>query len=105
MGKFQTDARVKNINGFHVRPSTSIAKAAQEYQCNINFYKKGDQTPLNAKSSLDLIAAGIPYEQEILIECEGEDAEEALKMMKTMAEKIYDFKDAQGVPQEEKLEK
>lgn len=98
MGKVQkATVQVKNINGFHVRPSTAIMKAAIAFKSEILFYKKGVETPLNAKSSLDLLAANIAYQQELEIECKGSDAKEALKKMVEMTEAIYDFKDAHAV--------
>lgn len=97
MEKVSTEAVVNNINGFHVRPSSAIVEASQEFECDITFFKKGESEPIDAKSTLDLIAAHIPHNQILIIECEGDDAEAALEKMKQMVEDIYDFKDAHPV--------
>lgn len=85
------DAVVNNVNGFHVRPSTLIAMEAMKFKCRITFYKEGDPTEINAKSSMDLIASFITYKQKLKIECDGEDAEAAVAKMKELSEAIYDY--------------
>lgn len=97
MPKKTATLKVQNINGFHVRPATTIAKEALKYQSNIFFYKNDEPEPINAKSSLDIILASIAYEDNLLVECEGVDAEEALEAIKKLAESVFDFPDAHAV--------
>jgi len=91
MPKVSTEIQVNNVNGFHVRPSTFIATEALKYKCAITFFKKNDPTPINPKSSMDLLAAFITFKEILTIECDGEDAETALVKMKEVTEAIYDY--------------
>lgn len=91
MPKLTAEVKVNNVNGFHVRPSTLIAMEAQKFKSDITFFKKDDPTPINPKSSMDLIAAFITFKEVLTIQCEGEDAQSALDKMKELAEAVYDY--------------
>lgn len=67
---------LKNETGLHARPAAEIAKIASKYQCTINLIVN-DKT-INAKSILNIMAAGIKSSTEIEIQCDGTDEEAAL---------------------------
>lgn len=67
---------LKNETGLHARPASEIAKIASKYQCTINLIVN-DKT-INAKSILNIMAAGIKSSTEIEIQCDGPDEEAAL---------------------------
>ncbi len=67
---------LKNETGLHARPASEIAKIASKYQCTINLIVN-DKT-INAKSILNIMAAGIKSSTEIEIQCDGADEEAAL---------------------------
>ena len=67
---------LKNETGLHARPASEIAKIASKYQCTINLIVI-DKT-INAKSILNIMAAGIKSSTEIEIQCDGADEEAAL---------------------------
>ena len=65
-----------NETGLHARPASELAKLAATFKSEIKLYVNGKT--VDAKSILGIMAAGIKYETEIEIECEGEDEEKAL---------------------------
>lgn len=67
---------LKNEEGLHARPATEIAKNASKYSCDIKFDVNGKE--LNAKSVLNIMAAGIKNNTQIKIICDGVDEEQAL---------------------------
>lgn len=67
---------LKNETGLHARPAAEIAKIASKYQSTINLIVN-DKT-INAKSILNIMAAGIKSSTEIEIQCDGADEEAAL---------------------------
>ena len=67
---------LKNQEGLHARPATEIAKNASKYSCDIKFDVKGAH--YNAKSVLNIMAAGIKNNTQIKIICDGVDEEQAL---------------------------
>ena len=67
---------LRNQEGLHARPATEIAKNASKYSCDIKFDVKGTQ--YNAKSVLNIMAAGIKNNTQINIICDGVDEEKAL---------------------------
>jgi len=98
MKVFREKTKIKNMNGFHVRPATQIAKEALTFKSLIYFYKNNENTPIDAKSSLDIIANYFAFDDEITIECKGEDAKDAILKIKELVEKEFDFPDAHPVP-------
>lgn len=74
---------LKNETGLHARPAGELAKKATSFKCSIKLNVNGKT--VDAKSILGIMAAGIKYNTEIEIECDGEDEKEAL------AEIVKDF--------------
>jgi len=68
---------LKNETGLHARPASELAKIAAKYQCAVNLYI-GDKK-INAKSILNIMAAGIKGNTEIEIECDGVDEDVAVE--------------------------
>ncbi len=97
MSFVKEEATVHNINGFHVRPSTAIAKLASSFKSKIYLYKKNSTLPIDAKSSLDLISSFIVKGDVLLVECQGPDATKAFPIIKEAIEAIYDLEDPHPV--------
>ena len=68
---------LKNETGLHARPASEIVKIASKYQRPINLIVDGKT--INAKSILNIMAAGIKSSTEIEIQCVGADEESAMK--------------------------
>ena len=73
--------KVKIINptGLHLRPAGNLCKEAMKYKSKITFEYSGNTA--NAKSVLSVLGACIKSGDEILLICEGEEEEKALKAM------------------------
>ncbi len=68
---------IKNPQGLHMRPAGVFAKGVAKYQSNVNLVFNGKTT--NGKSLLNIIGACIKCGNEIEIQCDGPDEEEALQ--------------------------
>lgn len=66
-----------HVKGLHLRPAGELCKIALEYPCVITFQVK--HKTANVKSVLSVLAAGVRYEDEVEIFCDGEREEEALE--------------------------
>ena len=70
---------VNNPSGLHLRPAGVLCNEAMKYSSRIVFAFDGSEA--NAKSVLSILGAGIKSGDEILLICEGEEEEKALKAM------------------------
>ena len=68
---------INNPQGLHMRPAGVFAKGVAKYQSNVNLVFNGKTT--NGKSLLNIIGACIKCGNEIEIQCDGPDEEEALQ--------------------------
>lgn len=70
--------KVKIINptGLHLRPAGNLCNEAMKYQSKVTFEYSGNIA--NAKSVLSVLGACIKSGDEITLNCEGEDEQEAL---------------------------
>ena len=71
--------QVNNPSGLHLRPAGVLCNEAMKYSSRIVFAFDGSEA--NAKSVLSILGAGIKSGDEILLICEGEEEEKALKAM------------------------
>lgn len=70
--------KITNPTGFGLNSVGELCKIAVNYKCAITFIYDKDNTA-NAKSVLSVLGAGIKAGDEIVLQCDGEDEEEALK--------------------------
>lgn len=68
---------LKNETGLHARPASELVKLTSKFKSNIDMIV--GEKRVNAKSMLGIMSAGITANTEIIIECDGEDEEKALK--------------------------
>ena len=74
--------------GIHFRPADKITTKAFEYKSNLEIVKEKENAYINAKSFLSLVGAGLKYEDEVLLKCDGEDEDKALDAMAEILENI-----------------
>ncbi len=74
---------IKNPTGLHLRPAGLFCKTAMQFGCKIMVEKAARQgvVSANAKSVLSVLGACIKSGDEIMIVCDGEDEDEALREM------------------------
>lgn len=70
---------INNPTGLHLRPAGIFCNTANRFNCRVTF--EYGNTSANAKSVLSVLGACIKTGDEILLLCEGEGEEEALKAM------------------------
>lgn len=70
---------VTNKSGLHLRPASELSKIAVSCKSNITIIK--DEQRINPKSILSLMNASIKCGDEIIIECDGETAEQDFQLI------------------------
>ena len=70
---------IQNTTGFHARPARRFAETAASFPCAIRVRKGGKSA--NGKSVLAMLTLGAKYLDTLVIEAEGENAEEALEKL------------------------
>lgn len=77
---------VKNRAGIHARPAAIIAQTSNKFQSEISLSK--DDTTVNAKSIMGVIAMGAGYNTQMTLTVEGPDESEAASVI----EELFDSK-------------
>lgn len=72
---------IKNPTGLHLRPAGILCKEAMQFKSLITFTHRNGMTTANAKSVLSVLGASVKCGDEIVLTCDGEDEEEALKAL------------------------
>ncbi|MBS5793398.1 MAG: HPr family phosphocarrier protein [Lachnospirales bacterium] len=70
---------IKNEAGLHMRPAGEFAKLATKCTSNVKIIHKDKN--VNAKSVLNIMAAGIKCGDEITIQCDGDKEVEDLQLL------------------------
>jgi phosphotransferase system HPr (HPr) family protein len=73
-----------NPTGLHARPARVFAKAAAEYTADVTVSKDGE--PVNAKSVLMVLTLDCHQGDEVTINAEGADADEAIEQLSQLIE-------------------
>ncbi len=83
MDMVRESVTIKNPTGLHLRPAGLFCKTAMQFGCKIMVEKAARQgvVSANAKSVLSVLGACIKSGDEIMIVCDGEDEDEALREM------------------------
>ena len=92
--KISTKCIVKNSDGIHARPSAIIVKKAGKFKSDITIKKVDDEYSItaNAKSIMDLMQLGAFMGDELIVECEGDDAKEALSTIIELLSTEFNFR-------------
>ena len=80
--------KITNPTGLHLRPAGIFSNIANKFECRITF--EYENSIANAKSVLSILGAGIKSGDEILLICEGEEEEKALKAIQNGASIVTD---------------
>lgn len=79
--KVSCKVKVKNAQGLHVRPASTIVQILQGSRCHVSFTCRKET--VNAKSIMSLLTLAASKNSQILIEADGEDAEEIVSRLVT----------------------
>lgn len=88
--KFKGMFVVKNDRGLHTRPATEIVKCATGFKADV--FLTYQKNRINAKSLLGILILAASRGAKIQIEAEGEDAEEAVLSLITLATNKFNIK-------------
>ncbi|WP_028562100.1 HPr family phosphocarrier protein [Paenibacillus pinihumi] len=79
---------VLNPSGFHARPTKVFVQAASAFPCKVSLSKNGKK--VNGKSSLSILTLGIAVNDEVILETDGDQEEQALQELGALLTKIYE---------------
>ncbi|WP_138754973.1 HPr family phosphocarrier protein [Paenibacillus sinopodophylli] len=79
---------ILNPTGFHVRPSKTFVQTATTFPCKVNVINKGKK--VNGKSSLSMLTLGIAVNEEVTLEIDGEQEEQALETLGKLLTAIHE---------------
>ncbi len=79
MGKIIRRVTVTNPEGLHARPAGRLVKLLSGVKSSVTIKYKGKE--INAKSVLSVMALGIDPGEEVEVIIEGEDAEQAWRIV------------------------
>ncbi len=77
--KVSCSVTVKNSSGLHARPAAFIAKLLKHAKSSVYFTCKDQR--VDARSAMNLLLLMARQHSEILIEAEGDDAEEICRLI------------------------
>lgn len=80
------ETKIVNRTGLHARPASTFVVEAKKYKSHITVCHVGGGQPVNAKSIMMILAGGFNHGDDIVIECEGPDEQEALDGMIALIE-------------------
>ncbi|MFW5858277.1 MAG: HPr family phosphocarrier protein [Planctomycetota bacterium] len=78
---------IQNRLGFHVRPSTRFMELAQQFESRVFVCANGQR--VEATSPMGLLTLGAVQGDEITVETEGSDAEEACRALVDLVEDSF----------------
>ncbi|WP_219835746.1 HPr family phosphocarrier protein [Paenibacillus sp. R14(2021)] len=79
---------VANPAGFHVRPIKTFVQAASQFPCKVSVLAKGKK--VNGKSSLSMLTLGIAAQDEVTLEIDGEQEEQAMQALGALLVQIHE---------------
>ena len=88
MGEARRALKIRNRLGLHARAAVKFVQTASRYRSEVTVVKDG--TEVNGKSIMGLLTLVAAHGMEILIICEGPDAEEAVTALVTLVEGGFD---------------
>ena len=72
--------KIASKQGLHARPAAMFVETANKFISKVTIIK--DDIVVDGKSILNILTLGVECKDEIIIEVEGEDAEEAIESLK-----------------------
>lgn len=82
----ERNIEITNETGLHARPASKFVQKAGTFKSDVTIIYKAKE--VNAKSIMGVLSLGVSQGNQILIRCEGEDAE-------TAVEELVDFLEEQ----------
>lgn len=73
---------ISNRLGMHLRPAQQLVQVVLKFRCEVHLHKDGQR--VNAKSIMGLLTLAAGKGTKIIVECEGDDAGDALVAVRTL---------------------
>jgi len=83
---------IRNEQGLHARPATEFVKLAQKFRSKIMIVREGYR--VEAQNMFDLLTLGAAQGTELILEAEGDDAQEAVDALAELVESGFPLEDA-----------
>ncbi len=80
--KLEKRIKIASRQGLHARPAAMFVETANKFISNIKISR--DELVVDGKSILNILMLGVEYNNEILLEIEGEDAQEAMEALENI---------------------
>ena len=79
---------VRNPSGLHARPAAAFVKAANTFKSEIRIanLSRDPAHEVSARSLLAVLALGVSRGHQVRISAEGEDGEEAIRVLRELVE-------------------
>ncbi len=87
----ETSLMITNKVGLHARPATRLVQTAAAFQSKMQL-RHGEKTA-NAKSIVSVLKLGAVLGDTLVLQVEGEDAEEASKALAELVNRKFDEKE------------
>ena len=84
---------IQNSQGLHARPADMFARLAKQFQSRIELVREGRR--VEASSIMDLLTLGAAKGTELVLEAEGEDAQEAVDALASLVESGFPMEEAE----------
>lgn len=88
MSIVETSLVITNKVGLHARPARLLVQTAAQFQARISV-QCGEKTA-NAKSILGVLKLGVARGDTLVLHAEGEDAEQAVETLTSLARRKFD---------------
>lgn len=79
---------IQNPTGMHARPATLFVQKATSFPCEVNVIKGTKK--INGKSIMGLMTLGAAKGDEITLEIEGDQAEQAMEELGKLLESVHE---------------
>ncbi|HLH71014.1 MAG TPA: HPr family phosphocarrier protein [Candidatus Dormibacteraeota bacterium] len=92
MSRTRAEVVVEHEHGLHLRPAADFVRLAARYRADVrvgNLTRGGDRRA-NARSLLEVTALGVDRGHRIVLEAEGEEAEEAVAALRRLVESGFE---------------
>jgi phosphotransferase system HPr (HPr) family protein len=83
---------IRNSQGLHARPADMFARLARQFQSRIELVREGHR--VEASSIMDLLTLGAAQGTELVLEAEGDDAQEAVDALVRLVESGFPTEEA-----------
>lgn len=75
---------ILNKLGMHLRPAQQFVQTVLKFQCDVYIQKDGQR--VNAKSIMGLLTLAASQGTHLIVQCEGDDAQNALDAVRELVE-------------------